>query len=168
MIETIDIMDDLSGAKESETTLSTSTPNEPSDKNLVTVQLIKILLDMSEKDQRDMLTALENEQAKMKDVPENKGPSPEDLRKHPRKMSLIAADCATHDTYFTNFINDISKGGVFIETHAPFYIGQKITLNFSLPGKGPILVGGEVIRVDSNGIGVKFVEGDVEKIDIIS
>jgi len=169
VIETINIMDDPSVGKESETTPSTATPNKPLDKHTVTVRLVKILLGMPEKDQRYMLKALENEQAKKQDAPEDKKPSPEDLRKHPRKTSLIAADCSTHGAYFTNFINDISKGGVFIETHAPFYVGQKITLNFSLHGtEGPILVGGEVIRVDSNGIGIKFIEGDVHKIDVIS
>jgi Tfp pilus assembly protein PilZ len=167
--ETINIKNDLSTGKESETTPSTSTPSEPSDKNEVTVRLIKILLAMPEKDQQHMLKTLENERAKKQDVPANKKPSSEDLRKHPRKTSLIAVDCATHDNCFTNFIHDISNGGVFIETNAPFYVNQKITLTFSLPGAdGPILIGGEVIRVDSKGIGVAFVEGDVHKIDIQS
>jgi Tfp pilus assembly protein PilZ len=114
-----------------------------------------------------MLQVLEYEQAQKQDLPAKTKPSPEDLREHPRKTSLIAAEFSTHDTRFTNFINDISNGGVFIETNAPFYVGQKITLNFSLPGDDdPILIGGEVVRVDANGIGVRFVEGDIHRIDI--
>ncbi len=157
----------MSVEKDSQTSPSKATPNEPSDQHETTVRLIKILLDMPEKDQRHMLKALECERAQKQDVAANKKSSPKNLRKHPRKTSLIAVDCSTHDTCFTNFINDISSGGVFIETHAPFYLGQKIALNFSLPeDEDPILIGGEVVRVDAKGIGVKFTERDIHKIII--
>jgi hypothetical protein len=40
-------------------------------------------------------------------------------------------------------------------------------MNFSLPKvEIPISIVGEVIRIDSQGIGVKFVSGDVHKLDI--
>ena len=61
----------------------------------------------------------------------------------------------------------ISNGGVFIETNGPFYAGQGLKLNFSLPEvESPISIGGEVVRVDSRGIGVKFISGDIHKLDI--
>ena len=80
-------------------------------------------------------------------------------RQHPRKSSLIAVECQTHDVSFTNFIQDVSNGGVFIETDAPFFVGQEIIMNFSLPNlkfNQSIAVRSEVVRVDSIGIGVKF------------
>lgn len=167
MIEVMDRINSLSVQKTREITPVMRTPDEAVDKYRVTVRLIEILLDMPEEDQRNMLKILESDLAQKQDVPENKKTSPKDFREHPRKTSLIAVDCSTHDICFTNFIHDISNGGVFIETHAPFYVGQKIALNFSLPEpEGPISIGSEVIRINSNGIGVKFIEGDVHKIDI--
>ena len=136
-------------------------------KNGVTVRLIEIILDMSEEDQRYMLKGLEDAHAEKKDISDNKKLSSQNMREHPRRTSLIAVDCSTNDVCFTNFIHDISNGGVFIETNAPFYVGQKLALNFTLPEiESPISVGGKVIRVNSNGIGVKFIEGDVHKLDI--
>ena len=114
-----------------------------------------------------MLKDLESALSEKKDISKNKKLSAQNMRAHPRRTSLIAVDCLTNDVCFTNFIHDISNGGVFIETKAPFYVGQKIALNFTLPEiESPLSVGGKVIRVNSNGIGVKFIEGDVHKLDI--
>ena len=136
-------------------------------RNDVTVRLIEIILKMSEEDQRYMLNELEPAHSEKKDISENRKPTFEDMREYPRKTSLIAVDCSTHNVCFTNFIHDISNGGVFIETNAPFYVGQKIAMNFTLPEiESPISVGGKVIRMNSEGIGVKFIEGDVHKLDI--
>jgi Tfp pilus assembly protein PilZ len=130
-------------------------------KSEVAVCLIELILGMSEAVQQNMLKELQN-----KHIGEKRTFS-EEMRTHPRKTSLIAADCSTNDVCFTNFIQDIGNGGVFIETNAPFYVGQGLKLNFSLPGvEIPISIGGEVVRVDFRGIGVKFISGDVYKLDI--
>jgi type IV pilus assembly protein PilZ len=132
-----------------------------SDKSETTVRLIELILNMSEADQQNMLKKMQN-----KHTVEKKA-HPEEMRIHPRKTSFIAADCATNNVCFMNFIQDISNGGVFIETNAPFYIGQELKMNFSLPKvETPISIGGEVVRVDSRGIGVKFISEDVHKFDI--
>jgi Tfp pilus assembly protein PilZ len=137
------------------------TPHRELGKSEVTVRLIKLVIDMPVADQRDMLNELQNKHT------EDKNTHFEEMRANSRKTTLIAIDCATNDVYFTNFIRDISNGGVFIETHAPFYVGQELKMNFSLPEvEIPISIGGEVVRVDSRGIGVKFISGDVHKLDI--
>ncbi len=138
-----------------------TTPIKELDKNEVTVRLIELIIDMSEVVQRNMLKELQNKHT------EEKTKHFEEMRAHSRKTSFIAADCFTNDVCFNNFIQDISNGGVFIETNAPFYVGQELKMNFSLPEvEIPISIGGEVIRVDSRGIGVKFISGDVHKLDI--
>ena len=82
-----------------------------------------------------------------------------ETREHPRKPSFIPVECSSEGTPFTDFIQDISNGGVFIQTTGNFYIGQQITLTFSLPkAEEEINIGGEVVRLDSEGIGVKFNE----------
>ena len=163
----IDAMGDLSVQAKRRTPPVMANSGEPMNKDEVTVRLIEIILEMSEADQRHMLKDLEPVHDEKKDIYEDERLPPKNMREHPRKTSLIAVDCSTHDVCFTNFIHDISNGGVFIETNAPFYVGQKIAMNFTLPEiESPISVGGEVIRMNSNGIGVKFIEGDVHKLDI--
>ena len=82
-----------------------------------------------------------------------------ELRGHPRKPSFIAVECSSEGICFTDFIQDISNGGVFIQTDGSFFVGQQITLTFSLPiTKKDIKIDGEVARLDDEGIGVKFNE----------
>lgn len=82
-----------------------------------------------------------------------------ELREHPRESSFIPAECVSDGVSFTDFIQNISNGGVFIQTDADFYIGQQITMTFSLPKVDKdITVSGKVVRFDSQGIGVKFDE----------
>ncbi len=82
-----------------------------------------------------------------------------ETREHPRKPSFIPVECSSEGTSFTDFIQDISNGGVFIQATGNFYIGQQITLTFSLPKvEEEINIGSEVVRLDSEGIGVKFNE----------
>lgn len=142
--------------------------NQEADKNEVTLRLIELILDMPDTDQFNLLKDLEDNHFGEKKEASNKKPIPyEEMRDHPRKTSLIAVDCTTHDVCFTNFIQNISDGGVFIETNAHFYVGQQLKMNFSLPEiEDPIAVDGKVLRVDSQGIGVKFVCEDVHKLDI--
>lgn len=143
-------------------------PNRELDKNEVTVRLIELILDMPDTDQFSLLKDLEDHHFEEKKGASNKKDiSYEDMRNHPRKTSLIAVDCTTHDVCFTNFIQDISNGGVFIETTAHFYVGQQLKMNFSLPEiENPIAVNGKVVRVDSQGIGVQFMVEDVDKLDV--
>lgn len=93
----------------------------------------------------------------------------EEKRKHPRKPTKIEANVivwdstlskpSTHKISFKEFIQNISKGGVFIETAYPFRINKRLSLIFTLPGvKDPINIKGKIVGVDSQGIGVKFDE----------
>jgi Tfp pilus assembly protein PilZ len=82
-----------------------------------------------------------------------------EMRGHSRKPSFIPVECSSGGVSFTDFIQDISNGGVFIQTNGNFFIGQKISLIFSLPkAKEEINVSSEVVRLDSEGIGVRFNE----------
>lgn len=161
-------MTDQSTIPHMENVSTWTAPNQEVDKNEVTIRLIELILDMPDTDQFDLLKDLEDNHFGEKKEASNKKHIPyEEMREHPRKTSLIAVDCTTHDVCFTNFIQDISNGGVFIETNAHFYVGQQLKMNFSLPKiEGSIAVEGKVLRVDSQGIGVKFVSEDVHKLDI--
>ena len=73
------------------------------------------------------------------------------------KTRLYPAECISDGLNFTDFIQDISHGGVFIQTNGNFYVDQKIAMTFSMPkSEKDITVSGKIVRVDSQGIGVKF------------
>jgi Tfp pilus assembly protein PilZ len=74
-----------------------------------------------------------------------------------RIPSTSPVSYATRGIAYEDFLQDISAGGVFIETQAVFAVGQALTLTFPLPGHQHfITVTGRVVRVDGHGIGVKF------------
>ena len=80
-----------------------------------------------------------------------------ELREYLRKDTFIPAECTSDGLNFTDFIQDISHGGVFIQTSGNFYVDQKITMTFSIPkSEKDITVNGKIVRADSQGIGVKF------------
>jgi len=57
------------------------------------------------------------------------------------------------------FISDISKSGLFIETNRLFNIGEDIMLYFNMHGYDrPFKIKGKIVRSNQQGIGVEFKE----------
>ncbi|MFO7559046.1 MAG: PilZ domain-containing protein [Desulfobacterales bacterium] len=78
-------------------------------------------------------------------------------RTHPRKPCLITVDYSSQDRFFRDFIQNISAGGIFIETRELFGEGADIGLTFSIPNSQiPFRIEGEVVRATSRGVAVKF------------
>jgi len=81
----------------------------------------------------------------------------EDLRRHPRRSYQKAVLFTSQNEYYEGLTNNISNGGVFIETSDTFSVGQIIKL--VIPGtkidKG-VMLKGEVVHVKPKGVGVKF------------
>ena len=115
--------------------------------NEVRTFIFEIITDMSDTELRQLLKDLEKwEKSKNK------------KRKYPRRSTLIDITYASDQRgFFEDVIRNISTGGLYIETTLLSELGQKLTMTFSHPDSGdPIKVLGKVIRVDSEGIGVKF------------
>ena len=78
-------------------------------------------------------------------------------RNDDRITCLIAVDYATQKRAYRDFMQDLSKGGVFIETREPLHIGEKLSLTFTIPKTGNhFKIFGQIIRSDEKGIGVEF------------
>lgn len=78
-------------------------------------------------------------------------------RAHARIPCLLSTDYISQGRAHKNFIQDISTGGVFIETGESFSKGDEITLTLSLIGHyKPFKISGKIVRTDSQGIGVEF------------
>jgi Tfp pilus assembly protein PilZ len=80
-------------------------------------------------------------------------------RKYQRKKTFILVDCSNYRIVFTDFIQNLSASGLFIETRLPFYVGEELSLTFSLTDiEDHVKITGKIVRVDSKGIGVQFEE----------
>jgi len=81
----------------------------------------------------------------------------EDLRRHSRRSYRKTVLFTSQNQYYEGLTNNISNGGVFIETNDELSVGQIIKL--VIPGtkidKG-VMLKGEVIHVKPKGVGVKF------------
>jgi len=78
-------------------------------------------------------------------------------RKHERKPYFSAVDYSVQDGTYTDFIHNISAGGVFIGTGTSFLAGEEVSMVFPLPvSRERIRITGEIAWVSDMGIGVKF------------
>jgi len=80
-----------------------------------------------------------------------------ELRGYPRRPFITPVELSKNGFTFMCLTQNISNSGVFIQTDFSFHIDQQITMILSPPKiEEDITVGGEIVRVDSKGIGVKF------------
>ena len=107
-------------------------------------RLFEIISDMSLEEQKKLLDDLESREIKK-------------VRKHSREERLITVNYALKGRAYQNFIQDISVEGAFIETKAPFTVGDKMVLTISYSREQrPFKIEAEVARIDLKGVGIKF------------
>lgn len=114
-------------------------------------RLLELILDMSEAETEDLLQELNHRSTSKNEE--------EERRKHPRKRAFIHIDCSGNKCAFTDFIQNISESGLYIETQMPLFTDQGLSMSFPHPtNNNPINITGTIVRIDSNGIGVRFDE----------
>jgi CheY-like chemotaxis protein len=133
--------------------LSEVSPEENDDHALVAneirVRFSELISDMSETEMQELIGELEKKHK----------PKLSDHRKHDRKPSKIIVDFSIDNFPFTNFIQNISASGAFIETALPFSTDKELSMTFILPGhEDSVQITGKIVRTDSEGIGVQFDE----------
>lgn len=62
---------------------------------------------------------------------------PSERRVFSRREFEVKVDFFSANTFFTGFTENISEGGLFIATEAPFEIGDELDVTLSLMGKEP-------------------------------
>jgi Tfp pilus assembly protein PilZ len=118
--------------------------DHPEDIEKLTARLIEAVAKLSPR-QKNMLDELLKEWNQL------------DYREDSRIPCFLPVDYSTRDRVYQDFINNLSNGGVFIETSSPFGIGQGLSLIFSLPSLGKTFKAtGTIVRTEPDGIGVKF------------
>jgi len=81
------------------------------------------------------------------------------IREYPRLTCYLMVDFASGGKAYRSCIRDISASGVFIETTDTFQPGQELALCFSLAESNELLpfkINGQVTRIYSDGIGVRY------------
>ena len=112
--------------------------------SVVTARLFELILDMPFRDRRTLIKVLEEKHSQGR-------------RKSARKPYFMPIDFATPERAFSGFIQNISSGGLLIETREPLPVGQQLTLSFMRPkSRDYVKVDGEVVRRIRDGCGVKF------------
>jgi len=78
-------------------------------------------------------------------------------RRHPRFKLFYPIEYTVGNRVLKDFIRDISINGVYIHTHSSIPLGKQTTMILSLPDNSvPLKIGGRIVRLESDGIGVKF------------
>ena len=88
-------------------------------------QILEFIFDLSEAETKELLQELVRRR-----VSEDEK---EERRKHPRKRTFIHIDCLGAKCAFTDFIQNISESGLYIETQMPMFTDQKLSMSFSHP-----------------------------------
>jgi Tfp pilus assembly protein PilZ len=124
--------------------------NEGLKESEVTSRLFRLIGKMTDEERHGLLDEIETRPFLRK-------------RLHHRKPYFSVVDYSTQDYHFADFIQNIDAEGIFISTSRPFSFGQELSLAFPLPvSQEHITVPGEVVRVEDEGIGVKFKTLDQE------
>ena len=126
--------------------------DEQTERNTIILWLMEIILGMTDAERLDLLQ-------KLKEVP-IKELSLGD-RNDSRKSYDQTITFSTRDRQYRAICKDISSGGVFIMTEEVFQLGQLVTLEIPFSnGKRNISVPAEIVRVNTEGIGLRFMKKD--------
>ena len=121
----------------------------PEQKDVI-LQIIERVFNMSDEERLDLLHKLEQ------------GP-PNELtlgeRNEIRKAYEQTISFFVQNQRYQAVCKDISSGGVFIQTDEVFHLGQTVTLDIPFSnGDQSIKVPAEIVRVDKEGIGLRFMK----------
>jgi len=111
-----------------------------------TQKLVEYINNMSEPERIQLLEKVEEWQL-------------DDKRKHPRRSYLMPADYIIKDNKSKGLVKDLSLGGVFLKPSEveSLSIGQEVLLVIPYPdNKRNVRITGEIVRIDSQGMGIKF------------
>lgn len=108
----------------------------------VTDRLIELITKMTDEEQEQLLKALERRKPK---------------RREARKTAFIDVVFTVDGREFSGVAQDLSLGGIFIETSQEFDVGKEVSMEIPLSNASrSVRVKGRIARVEPGGIGVQF------------
>lgn len=112
-------------------------------------RLVERLYDLPVEELKALLTQVEARRVEI---------GPDDLERNgARKRCVITVDYVAANRVLSDFTEDISNSGVFVNTTQPFNLGDKIVLAIAFAGdQNPFRIPAEVVRQTDKGVGLKF------------
>lgn len=93
----------------------------------------------------------------------------DEKRKYIRTRLLWQVEYTTGGKIGKDFVRDLSKGGLFLETSQELPVGEEIKVYFEIPGsKSIVTLRGKIVRKDETGVGISFVEPNYDIFNLIS
>ena len=124
--------------------------DEYSSSNSIILRLIELILSMNNEQRLDLLRKIEELPVENLSIGDRN-----DVRKAYEKKISFSVQARKYQA----ICKDISNGGLFIETDEVFTLGQVIMLNIPFSNENrTIKVPAEVVRVNDEGIGLKFLK----------
>jgi Tfp pilus assembly protein PilZ len=121
----------------------------PEQKDVI-LRIMEQVLSMSDEHRLDLLYKLEEESGGELSL----GDRNECRKTFERTISFFV-----QNRRYQAICKDISSGGIFIQTDEVFHLGQLVTLDIPFSnGDQSIQVPAEIVRVDQEGIGLKFMK----------
>jgi len=118
--------------------------------NRLVLQLMALILEMTEDERLDLLMKLEAQPGRDLGLGE---------RSDARKPYAKPVRLSVRDRTYTALCKDISNGGIFIETDQVFQVGQIVTLIIPFSDdRRNLNVPAEIVRVSQDGIGLRFLK----------
>lgn len=117
--------------------------NSTNDLN-ITERIINLVHNLSDEKRKLLLELLSEWQQK-----EN--------RNDPRIPCFLPVNYSTPKRAYHDFIQDLSKGGLFIETRESLHDGDPVSLTFSNENSNThFKMQGKIVRVEPNGVAIRF------------
>ncbi len=118
--------------------------NKTSEISSVTDRLISLVMELSEEQQETLLEELELKLSK-------------ERRRHTRKFFITVVDFASQGRAYREFVQNIGRSGVYIQTSRSFSVRQDVVLTFPFPdSQRHVKITGRIARVADTGIGAQF------------
>ena len=102
-------------------------------------------------------------EASKQDMDSNDPKKAKDSRKHPRKPFSQTIRFGTHKGISEGDTKNISASGVFIATNEKLEVGQLLKLNLPLKKGKMVRAEGQIMWINDEGFGLKFIEIKNEK-----
>lgn len=151
------MIDDLSTSKQLEIVAQFSAP-------YISLILSQLVLNMTDFERKELIDKIKETDTDT----DGDADDDADKRNHERKDCLLVTDYVVKDQLHKNFVKDISQGGAFIETRKKFDVGDKIVQSFSMFDEQILFkFTGEIVRIDKEGIGVKFTNLTPYQLDML-
>lgn len=78
-------------------------------------------------------------------------------REYQRRNITAAVDVAVANRVIQTDVQDISAGGIFINSAGKFEINERVRVVFTVPGHGrPFKLNGKIVRVAQHGMAIEF------------